>query len=84
MRNITNNLALMVFTVLCLAVCVYGNPVTLNVPSEVYPTIQSAIDNASNGDTVEVTSGTYTEKMMRRQIWNKGTINYRYSEEKNQ
>ena len=33
---------------------------TLNVPSGSYPTIQSAVNAASNGDTVLVAAGTYS------------------------
>ena len=33
---------------------------TLNVPSAAYPTIQSGVDAASDGDTVLVSDGTYT------------------------
>ena len=34
-------------------------PVTLHVPTAEYPTIQSAIDAASDGDTVMVADGIY-------------------------
>ena len=39
----------------------YGN--ILNVPSEMYPTIQSAIDSSQAGDTVLVQSGIYQERI---------------------
>ena len=37
--------------------------ITLNVPSVDYPTIQSAIDAASNYDIILVADGTYTENL---------------------
>jgi|GEM_PF-522106 len=47
---------------LCLVVPL-GAAQTLNVPSPSYPTIQSAIDDASNGDTIIVSAGRYTENI---------------------
>lgn len=37
---------------------------TRKVPSFEYPTIQSAVDAAVNGDTIEVSAGTYTENVI--------------------
>jgi len=41
---------------------------TLNVPSDTYPTIQSALDAALSGDTILVSGGTYKEKLIWPQI----------------
>ncbi|MFC1704663.1 hypothetical protein ACFL1E_07815, partial [Candidatus Omnitrophota bacterium] len=37
----------------------HADAATLNVPSGSYPTIQSAIDAAFDGDVIEVSPGTY-------------------------
>ena len=57
MRNIT---AIMMF--LLLATCLPAQ-VTLNVPTASYPTIQSGIAAASNGDTVAVGPGVFVENI---------------------
>lgn len=47
-------------TVLVLCLPSLARAATLNVPSSAYPTIQSAVNAASNGDTVLLADGTYT------------------------
>ena len=50
------------FSLLVLASAAYGQGVLLQVPTE-YDTIQSAIDAAAPGDTVEVSPGEYEENI---------------------
>ncbi len=42
-----------------LSVSLYSAPVTFRVPTD-FPTIQDAIDNAADGDVIEVAKGTYS------------------------
>jgi hypothetical protein len=46
--------------ILTLSLSVLAQAATLNVPSSAYPTIQAAVNAASNGDTVMIADGTYT------------------------
>lgn len=39
------------------------NPITINVPAD-YSTIQGAIDNAIDGDTISIKAGTYNENIV--------------------
>jgi predicted outer membrane repeat protein len=48
---------------LALSLCMHAAAATLNVPSAQYPTIQSAINAAANGDVVLVGPGPYTERI---------------------
>ena len=45
-----------------------SQPIEISVPGD-YPTIQQALDNASDGDTVVVAAGEYTENPMFRSRW---------------
>lgn len=58
------NKSYLVICIVCL-ICAYSAiGATLNVPSALYPTVQSAIDAAMDGDTVLVGPGTYTENLV--------------------
>ncbi len=64
-------------TVAVLSHAVIVVAVTLRVPSE-YPTIQSALDVAGNGDTVLIASGTYVESLNAPNVTNlaiRGEVN---------
>jgi parallel beta-helix repeat protein len=59
------------FTVLCLlstmvlmgCKVVKAVPIVIHVPAD-YPTVQAAINNARNGDTIQVSKGTYKENVV--------------------
>ena len=55
-----NFLMTICFVVLLLGLCGSAQADTLNVPGD-YETIQAAIDDAVNGDEIEVGPGTYNE-----------------------
>ena len=47
-----------------LVLCADGMGAELQVPSKAYPTIQSAIDAAAEGDTVVIAAGVFAEKLL--------------------
>jgi hypothetical protein len=47
-----------------LVLCADGMAAELQVPSKAYPTIQSAIDAAAEGDTVVIAAGVFAEKLL--------------------
>ncbi|MCF7956403.1 MAG: hypothetical protein K9M75_11415 [Phycisphaerae bacterium] len=63
MRKEKNLLVLLVCVVVFWVGWVYAEPMTLHVPSVSHSTIQGAIDSSSNGDTVIVAPGIYTENI---------------------
>ena len=56
----TKNLVI-ITTCLLFITSAHSFAATLNVPSAPYPTIQTAVNAVSNGDTIEVASGTYAD-----------------------
>ncbi len=56
------------------------SPTTLNVPSQQYPTIQSAFNAAPNGSIINIAAGTYNESP-KTVVWADGVLQTFYSVE---